>query len=637
MPVTARPWSRARWASGLSRLLPYGGVALILLAMQRSQLAEALNLLLYDMVSAQRPAASAQRGPVTLVGLEEGDIQRYGWPLDDSLLCRGIDRLLQDGAAVVGLDLYRDKGVGPQQDCLRQRFRHNPRLVAIFNDAAGIRAVPGTPPERQGFNDLVLDDDGVVRRDLLHVGPPDGPVRSFPMQVVQVYRQQPVAPVILNRIPASAWLEESSGGYQRADTAGYQLMLPYRQIGSYPTVSLRALLAGQVPRRWIQGRIILIGSTAPSLRDLFPVPMTRSRAGASQLQVAGVELHANRVLALLDALQPQPHLVIRTTNSGQEMALQVLACLVGAGLGNGFRNLRGSVTAVLLMSLGLVAGTMLLLLQGVWMGLSLQLASLNLMAAVAWVQRGAISQRQRQQIEKLLGQPTAPALAQPLGEQREELLRDGRFQGRQLEVTILFSDMANFTTVSEGLAPGDLLNWLNRGMATSVQAISAHGGMVNKFTGDGFLAVFGAPLGQGAATDAIAAVRTAVTIREHLRQLNHNLEAEGQPAMRMRIGIHSGLVLAGSMGSSERLEYCVIGDTVNCASRLESLQKERHQGVCRILLSEVTHRLIGTDPSLMANLGLESWGELAVKGRQQPLHIWEVKDNAQAASGATPP
>ena len=240
----------------------------------------------------------------------------------------------------------------------------------------------------------------------------------------------------------------------------------------------------------------------------------------------------------------------------------------------------------------------------------------------------------------LLGQTTSPAVAQELWSQRDTLLSNGQFEGKVLPVTVVFSDTASFTSVSERLAPAALLAWLNRGMACCVPAITRRGGMVNKFTGDGFLGVFGAPISPGTGADARAALRAALAIQEGIAALNQQLEREGAPAMRMRIGIHSGPVLAGSMGSSERLEYAIIGDTVNCASRLESLDKAHHEGVVRVLVSSSTRDLLTQGASAAELLWCEqlswkAWGTLPVKGRQQPLEIWELRDSAPAAAAAT--
>ncbi|MBM5828558.1 MAG: CHASE2 domain-containing protein, partial [Cyanobacteria bacterium M_surface_7_m2_040] len=136
----------------LIRLAPYGIAALVLRGLEVSQVLEGVNLLVYDLITNLRPSPSAQRLPIAIIGISESDIRAYGWPIDDRLLCQAIDDLSTDGAAAIGLDLYRDKGVGPDQACLRQRVRSNPKLVSIFNLADGIGPIPGTPTSQRAYN-----------------------------------------------------------------------------------------------------------------------------------------------------------------------------------------------------------------------------------------------------------------------------------------------------------------------------------------------------------------------------------------------------------------------------------------------------------------------------------------------------
>ncbi len=630
--------ARSSRPNRLSRVVllmaPYGAAALLVAALRFTGIAESLNLLLYDLITHLRPAPSGAATPITIIGISEADISRHGWPIDDRLLCQAIDTLSADGARAIGFDLYRNKGVGPQQECLRRQARTNPRLVSIFNVAESIGPIPGTPPQRQAFNDLVVDADGVVRRDLVHVAGQDAATVALPLRLVEVFRGNGELRRRLETGPGvGGWLERDSGGYFNLDAAGFQQLLAFHQPGSFPLWSLDQLLNQQVPAAQIRGRIVLIGSTAPSLRDLFNVPYTRFVLTARQMQMPGVELHANRTAALLALADGQPHRLL-TPPEWSGTLLLVLGLGLGVALGESFATLRRSiltVTAVLLLGLGAAVA---LLMQGIWVPTTLPLAALTLMAGAAWLRRGAASQQQRQQIQRLLGQTTSPAVAQQLWEQRDELLSDGRFEGRQLAVTVIFSDTCNFTTVSERLKPAELLAWLNRGMALCVPAITKRGGMVNKFTGDGFLAVFGAPLGHGEAADACAAIDAALAIQSGLEQLNRDLAADGEPELRLRIGVHSGAVLAGSMGSSERLEYAIIGDTVNCASRLESYEKSRQSGLCRVLVSSVTRDLVLQNGS--NTMDWEPWGSLHVKGRTEPLDVWELKGSAPAALPASP-
>lgn len=630
----------------------YGAAALVLWGLEASQVVEAVNLLVYDLVTHLRPAASGKTLPVAIIGISEADIRTYGWPIDDSLICRAIARLSSDGATAIGLDLYRDKGVGPQQQCLRDAVRTNPRLVSIFNAAESIGPIPGTPARQQGYNDLVVDVDGVVRRDLVHVAGQDEATVTLPMRLLEVssgsrtLRRQLEA----NQKP-DAWLGSNSGGYYGIDAAGYQRMLNFVQPGSYRLWSLQQLLNGQVPPAAVRGSTVLIGSTAPSLRDLFEVPQTRFRYGASQPLMPGVEIHANRLVALLagqgDAkgqrqagVSPRVSPPIWAASNVLTNVTVLLAALLAALVAERVSPIRRGLLLLILLLLAWSGAAIGLLVMHVWLELSEPLVALVLFGGTGLLRRGALAQQQRQQIQRLLGQTTSPAVANQLWEQREALLSDGRFQGRQLPVTIVFSDTRNFTTVSEGLAPAELLNWLNRGMATCVPAITRQGGMVNKFTGDGFLAVFGAPVGVSPAADARAALRTAVEIQLGLDELNAALAADQAPTMALRLGIHSGPVLAGSMGSSDRLEYAVIGDTVNCASRLESIDKTRHDNLCRVLVSSATRDLLPEQASpdeqrWLSRLNWEAWGQLQVKGRAEPLDIWELRGIAPEAAAAT--
>lgn len=599
---------------------------------QSTGLAQTFDLLLYDLITTLRPKPSAQHLPITLVGIDESDIKRLGWPIDDSLFCRGLDWLLQKGALAVGFDIYRDQGVGAAQACLRERFASEPRLVAIFNVASAIPAIPGTPVERQSYNDLSLDFDGVLRRDLVHVAGQDAATVAFPLRVVEVatgdlsLRQRLEANTLFD-----AWLSADAGGYHRKldAAAGVQRMLEFRQPGSFRTYPLSALLDGEMPIDAVRDRVVLIGSTAPSLRDQFVVPMSRFDRSTDKLQLPGVEIHGLRVATLL-AHQRGEAVPGWLMPGWGDLLLTLAAAGLGLGLGEAFRHLRWSVLAVGAAGVGLAGVLVGLQLEQVWIGTTTPLVALFSLAGAAWLRRGAASQEHAQQVQRLLGQATSPAVAKQLWEQRDQLLRDGRFQGRQLPVTVLFSDTANFTTVSEGLAPADLMAWLNRGMAICVPAVTRRGGMVNKFTGDGMMAVFGVPLGGDPGAEAEAAIAAALEIRTGLTALNRELAAEGLPAMRLRIGIHSGEVLAGSMGSSERLEYAVIGDTVNCASRLESLERARHSGVVRILVSSATRGLLAAGSD--GQHSWLDWGPLQVKGRSEPLQVSELQEGQRTGN-----
>ena len=627
-----------RPAQLLLRIGPYLVALAVLALLRQSGLAQTVDLALYDLITSRREAPSGLDSPITLIGIEESDIQRYGWPIDDGLFCRGIDGLRRGGASAIGFDLYRDQGVGPEQQCLRDRFRQEPTLVSIFNVASGIAAVPGTPAERQSYNDLSLDADGVLRRDLVHVTGQDEATVSFAMRVMEVATgDRSIRGSIDAGTDDDAWLAADAGGYHNEVEAGLglQRMLLYRQPGSYRRYTLEQWLENSIPADAIRDQIVLIGSTAPSLRDLFEVPFSRFHSGVEMFQLPGLEIHANRIATLLDSRSNSAALIWTMPGWGNRLLL-VFALLAGLALGEAIPTLRRSILVVTAVAGAGAAGLLgLLFWSQVWVGTALPLTGLLSMAGAAWLRRGAVSQQHSQQIRRLLGQATSPAVAQQLWDQREELLSNGRFEGQQLPITVLFTDTASFTSVSERLSPRELMDWLNRGMAICVPAVTRRGGMVNKFTGDGMLAVFGVPVRQDPTAEAAAALEAAREIQAGLEQLNAELLQEGAPEMRVRAGIHSGEALVGSMGSADRIEYAVIGDTVNCASRLESLDKQRHQGVMRVLLSSNTLDIL--DPTIREQLELESWGSVQVKGRDEPLEVSELRmDSAPATSPANP-
>ena len=613
------------WQRLIRQAIPYAAATGLLVALQQSPLVETANLLVYDLAINLRNRSSDGgakdlKWPITVVGINEADIKRYGWPLDDTLLCRALQQLNTLGASAIGLDLYRDQA----KPCLQDEIQRNPRLISIRNQLNGITAIPGAPTRQQAFNDLVVDADRVVRRDLIHVGGQEEALRSLPLRLLETASQTRDLDRQLEQLNEHHWLNGQSGGYQDLDAAGYQAMLPVYPPGRYPIVDLAALLEGEVGQDMISGRVVLIGNVAPSLRDLFEIPHSRFVSNSQFLEIPGVELHAQRLEALQRLLQSSTPDIV-TMHGWQRSLLLLAIMLLGVLIAERPARIRRSLVLLSGATILLVGTVFGLTLCGIWIGLTMPLSGLVVISGSGILRRGIQSQRHQQEMRRLLGQTSSPAVAQQLWDQREDLIKDGRFAGREQQVTVLFSDICSFTSVSEQLNPSELMQWLNRGMSIGVDAVTSRGGIVNKFTGDGMLAVFGAPVSKSPAMDAWQAVAAAVAIQNQISTLNEALAREGQPRLCMRIGIHSGPVLTGSLGSSKRLEYAVIGDTVNCASRLESLEKDRHQGMVRILVSGETQYLLETLPPHVTS---ESWGMVLIKGRLEPLEVIELRSTA---------
>jgi len=199
---------------------------------------------------------------------------------------------------------------------------------------------------------------------------------------------------------------------------------------------------------------------------------------------------------------------------------------------------------------------------------------------------------------------------------RDRLIAGGEAsRGETRTATVVFLDLAGFTGISEGLPPEKIVSLLNLYFEAATSCVEAEGGLVNKFIGDGVLAVFGVPADlPGDASAAIAALRA---LERKMGEINLRLAREGAPELRFRAGVHRGEVLAGVVGSRKRLEYTVIGDAVNVASRLEQLGKERGHAV---IVSEATAAALGAGE----RAGLTSLGEVTIRGRREAVTVYAL-------------
>jgi adenylate cyclase len=184
--------------------------------------------------------------------------------------------------------------------------------------------------------------------------------------------------------------------------------------------------------------------------------------------------------------------------------------------------------------------------------------------------------------------------------------------GVKQEVTLLLSDIRAFTTLAEDREPEEVLGLLNQYFTCMSRVIWEHGGMIDKFIGDGLLAVFGVPAKRS--DDAVRALRAALAMQTALAALNQQWAARGVPPLRMGIALHTGTVMAGNVGAPQRMEYTVIGDAVNVTARLEELNKEYHT---MVLVSESTHALLDK------TVRTEFVAEVRIRGRHQTLRAYK--------------
>lgn len=281
-----------------------------------------------------------------VVGITEEDLAiQEQWPLNDQVLADVLATLQSHQPAVVGLDIYRNVPHPPGNDQLRQQLQAD-NLIAITNvggsEVAAVEPPPTVPEQRIGFNDLVLDQSGIVRRNLLFVPTANQDFYSFGLRVSLAYlasQQTAESPpgaeqlfrfdqqaIYINDVPFPR-LPNYAGGYAKADASGYQVMANYRDRNQVARqISVTDVLTGRYDPAWIEGKIVLIGVTAPSLKDLFPTPYTTYQRS----EMPGVFVHAQMISQVLSTVEGQQSLFAFWPYWGEWLWLW--ACAVAGGI-----------------------------------------------------------------------------------------------------------------------------------------------------------------------------------------------------------------------------------------------------------------------------------------------------------------
>jgi adenylate cyclase len=448
------------------------------------------------------------------------------------------------------------------------------------------------------FDTPLIDEDGKVRRAPLFQRYDGRLYESLALALARLASGSPP----LNLVFASAAgrlarLEYVELGERRIPVDGDgALLVPFRgDVGSFPYVAATDVLQQKVSDTILRDRIVLVGTSAPGLVDIRATPV-------SKLYV-GVEAHANMVAGILDgSIRFRP----AWTERVELAVLAVISVLTALWLPR-----LGPLTAAaaVLGIGGLVIGGNAFAWQR--LGLALPLApALALVAAAALLQLTYgyfIETRRKRRLSRLFGQYVPPEVVADLDRSDAEISLDGESR----EMTVLFSDVRGFTTLSEGLAPRELTQLMNAFLTPITEVIQQHRGTIDKYMGDAVMAFWGAPLADPA--HARRALDAALGMVERLAALKGEFAARGWPAINIGIGLSSGPMNVGNMGSRFRMAYTVLGDTVNLGSRIEGLTKE--YGV-QIAVSEATARAV---PDYV----FRPLDAVRVKGKLEPVVILE--------------
>lgn len=615
-------------------------VALLVLWAARGGWLETPELFLYDEIGAAIAPSPVVEQRVAIVSIDEAFVARTGWPLNDEVVATLLERILAGGARAIGLDLYREQRRPPGDDRLADLFATSPRVVGVtfiadkrFDRVPAPASLAGTG--RIGFADLPVDRDSVVRRGLLYRDDGQGTVTSLALQVATLHlavegiRPAPDAtkPEDL-RLGAAIYrpLGGNEGGYAVADPGGYQYLLDYpRRWPRIPTLTAADLMDGKADPAALRDRAVLIGVVAPSSKDFFPAPAGAARWLGRRI-VYGVELQAAATAQLLRQAHGES-VPTRALATGMEHGWSVVWCALGAFAG---AMAGGPVAALVYGALGiaLVLTIGATALQGDWW-LPMAAPAIGFAATYILVAgyRLGVEYRQRQDLRQMFARFVDPGLADLIWRQRDVFLAGGRPRPMRFQGTVLVSDLAGFSAISEEMDPGEVMDWVGGYMDRMTDLIIDRGGMVEKYAGDGLLAVFGSPADQGgdtAARDASRAADCALAMARAVEGMNQEYRMRGWPPLRVRVGIHTGPMVSGAVGSARRSQYTVIGDTPNVAARLEAFDKDRAEfggadGNCRILASGATASLLGE------RARLEKYSDASLRGREGAIAVYRLR------------
>ena len=596
----------------------------------------------YDMRLRALPSAPPRF--VTIAAIDESSLAKIGrWPWSRTTFAALAERLDQLGAKVIAFDLFFPERESPRADAQFARAISSTKKVVlgtvfIDNDTeirylgpAGLAAArlaiapqaiadvrssaQGEPvfkrPEPYGVLvnilelqggaayaghiDVPPDPDGVVRRAPL-IRRFDG--RYFPAFDVQVARAYLAAEVPALELASYGIAGLKLGEHSIPLDEEGRLLVRHRRPGSFAAVPIADILEGRADAALLKGRVVLVGNTATGIGDVRVTPF-----GAT---LPGVEVRASIIESLLqgDALQRPEWMMLADVAAMALIALVLIVLLPRLGVSG------GGVLAAALLGGYLALAIYLFESQGLWLNLVYPTLLVALLFATATLVEYFFTFSEKRYLKVAFQHYVPRAVV-------DDLVADaGKLQlgGEKRELTVLFSDIRGFTTLSEAMAPEDLVKLMNEYFTVMTEKVFEHRGSLDKYIGDAIMAVFGAPVAEP--QHAALACRSALDMVRTLRTFQDSLRQRGLPAIDIGIGINTGPMVVGNMGSKSRFNYTVVGDAVNLASRIEHLNKEYGTN---ILVSEYTYLPLKDEFPLAREVD-----RVRVRGRAQPVHLFEL-------------
>jgi adenylate cyclase len=535
--------------------------------------------------------ARAKSDRVVIIGITEETLAAlpYRSPIDRKFLADLVSVLSSRNVASIGVDLIFDRPTEPAKDVELKNVLQAKASHVVLADIG---------------KDIALSDDQRQYLETFLAGQRTG-LANLPQETVDsVVRSY--APQNGGRLSFAGALAAASGVEAPSQPFPIQWL---RTKSGRPFAIYPAHLVAMLPPEWLHNKIAVIGTLIPG-QDEHRTPIS-----IFAQPLYGVEIHAHALAQILER---------RAVAAGHLHGVASVAAtaLIGMSIGllSGAAFIAGFGALVFLTWASIIA---VISLGG---PIVLPLAptlSLALGAGCVRFWRAGGERRDRKILTQLFSRFVNEAVLRELWKERELYLKGGRPRPQRLVATVLFSDIAGFTSYTEKLDPELLYDWLDRYIDAMVGVITSHDGIVLRFVGDGILAIFGAPLPRRSEAeidlDAQRAVKAALIMTLETRRLNAEWRKVDLPPAIIRVGIYTGALLAGSVGSGSHMEYVLQGDAVNTAARLEAAGKNYLGDDDSIIIVGET-----TFERLFGRYAAERVGDLTLKGKEKTTTLYRI-------------
>jgi adenylate cyclase len=538
---------------------------------------------------------------------------------------QAIDILNKAGAAAIGIDVtFPDPSTYDTKDdqTLRDALKQNDNVVMAvrYYFDNGNRAVDwpnATLMEadpKLGWINVQLDDDGFVRTMPLFAASKEKTIEALSLQVARIYMKADIGDyrVVKNKFNFSEGIEIPSIT-KRDSKTNQDVHLMYINYFAEPNkftqISFTDLLNNNLADKQgntidFKDKIVLIGPTAIDLQDDYLTPVSQG------VKMPGVEIHANNIQTLTE----EKFLRDQTTLS---LWLTLLALLIVNITLFSFLKVRYAIPLVVLEIFGTLVAGILVYEFRIFLNVIYPIFLILLSFVGTYLLRFIMEQKDRKFIEGAFGHYVNKDVVKQIIKNPKAL----ELGGAKKNITVFFSDIAGFTTISEKMGPVELVKFLNEYLQDMTEVILKYQGTLDKYEGDAIMAFWNAPI---AINDhPLNACLAALENQEHLAKLRKKWTAEGKPAIHARIGINTGEAVVGNMGSENRFNYTAMGDNVNLGSRLEGINKEYGT---EIIISESVYNQV-KEKLVCRELDL-----IRVKGKTVPVRILELVGEAKKVS-----